>query len=113
MLSSLEQAFLGRDEKRAPLKTPAWEAREGELQENFEKIGLSYEGKQNYHKNYENCITVPRTFVLYYCYQAFQRPPGRLGTRIARLPVYCLHCSKSSRLRRYHSRYGTYLMFCT
>ena len=27
MLSSLEQAFVGRDEKRAPLKTPAWEAR--------------------------------------------------------------------------------------
>ena len=23
---SIEQAFLGRDEKRAPLKTPAWEA---------------------------------------------------------------------------------------
>ena len=27
MLSLLEQAFVGRDEKRAPLKTPAWEAR--------------------------------------------------------------------------------------
>ena len=26
MLSSLEQVFVGRDEKRAPLKTPAWEA---------------------------------------------------------------------------------------
>ena len=26
MLSSVEQAFVGRDEKRAPLKTPAWEA---------------------------------------------------------------------------------------
>ena len=26
MLSSDEQAFVGRDEKRAPLKTPAWEA---------------------------------------------------------------------------------------
>ena len=26
MLFSVEQAFLGRDEKRAPLKTPAWEA---------------------------------------------------------------------------------------
>ena len=26
MLSSVEQAFAGRDEKRAPLKTPAWEA---------------------------------------------------------------------------------------
>ena len=23
---SVEQAFVGRDEKRAPLKTPAWEA---------------------------------------------------------------------------------------
>ena len=27
MLSSVEQAFVGRDEKRAPLKKPAWEAR--------------------------------------------------------------------------------------
>ena len=27
MLSSAEQAFVGRDEMRAPLQTPAWEAR--------------------------------------------------------------------------------------
>ena len=27
MLFSVEQAFAGRDEKPAPLKTPAWEAR--------------------------------------------------------------------------------------
>ena len=27
MLFSVEQAIVGRDEKRAPLKTPAWEAR--------------------------------------------------------------------------------------
>ena len=27
MLFSVEQAFVGRDEKRAPLKTPAWEAK--------------------------------------------------------------------------------------
>ena len=26
MLFSAEQAFVGRDENRAPLKTPAWEA---------------------------------------------------------------------------------------
>ena len=26
MLFSVEKAFVGRDEKRAPLKTPAWEA---------------------------------------------------------------------------------------
>ena len=26
MLFSVEQAFVGRDEKRAPLKTPSWEA---------------------------------------------------------------------------------------
>ena len=26
MLSSVEQAFVERDEKRAPPKTPAWEA---------------------------------------------------------------------------------------
>ena len=28
MLSLVEQAFVGRDEKRDPLKTPAWEARD-------------------------------------------------------------------------------------
>ena len=27
MLLSVEQAFVGREEIRAPLKTPAWEAR--------------------------------------------------------------------------------------
>ena len=27
MMFSVVQAFVGRDEKRAPLKTPAWEAR--------------------------------------------------------------------------------------
>ena len=27
MLFSVEQAFVGRDEKWAPLKTPAWEAK--------------------------------------------------------------------------------------
>ena len=27
MLFSIEQAFVGRDEKRAPLKTRAWEAK--------------------------------------------------------------------------------------
>ena len=26
MLFSVEQAFVGRDERQAPLKTPAWEA---------------------------------------------------------------------------------------
>ena len=26
MLFSVEQAFVGRDEKQAPLKTPAWQA---------------------------------------------------------------------------------------
>ena len=31
MLFSVEQAFVGRDEKRAPLKTPAWEASYGEV----------------------------------------------------------------------------------
>ena len=34
MLSSVEQAFVGRDEKRAPLKTPAWEA-------SGERVGLA------------------------------------------------------------------------
>ena len=26
MMSSVEQSFVGRDERRAPLKTPVWEA---------------------------------------------------------------------------------------
>ena len=34
MLSSVEQAFVGREEIRAPLKTPAWEAT-GELEMEF------------------------------------------------------------------------------
>ena len=29
MLFSVERAFVGRDEKQTPLKTPAWEARRG------------------------------------------------------------------------------------
>ena len=33
MLSSVEQAFVGRDEKRAPLKTPAWKATQGLIKE--------------------------------------------------------------------------------
>ena len=28
MLFSVEQAFVGKDEKRTPLKTPTWEAKE-------------------------------------------------------------------------------------
>ena len=32
MLFSVEQAFVGREEIRAPLKTPAWEARIKEAQ---------------------------------------------------------------------------------
>ena len=35
MLSSVEQAFVGRDEKRAPLKMPAGEASKGQDQEYF------------------------------------------------------------------------------
>ena len=29
MLFSVEQAFVGRDEKRTPLETPAWEGKVG------------------------------------------------------------------------------------
>ena len=43
MLFSVEQAFVGRDEKRAPLKMPAWEAistpkeqKPGDLRKNLE-----------------------------------------------------------------------------
>ena len=34
MLFSVEQAFVGKDEKRAPLKTPAWEAIAAPVQTN-------------------------------------------------------------------------------
>ena len=40
MLSSVEQAFVGRDEKRAPLKTPAWEANDVKAELNI--IVLSF-----------------------------------------------------------------------
>ena len=40
MLSSVEQAFLGRDEKRAPLKTPAWEAMVFKATINQSKVAL-------------------------------------------------------------------------
>ena len=39
MLSSAEQAFVGRDEKRAPLKTPAWEAK-------LRRVTRGYEDKK-------------------------------------------------------------------
>ena len=48
MLSSVEREFVGRDEKRAPLKTPAWEATilcEGNIkhkQRNFDSASRSY-----------------------------------------------------------------------
>ena len=35
MLFSVEQAFVGRDEKRAPLKAPAWEANQGSIKSFF------------------------------------------------------------------------------
>ena len=35
MLSSVEQAFVGRDEIRAPLKTPAWEATSATQRQKF------------------------------------------------------------------------------
>ena len=35
--SSVEQAFVGRDEKRAPLNSPAWEARLGYAIKKLEK----------------------------------------------------------------------------
>ena len=43
MLSSVEQAFVGREEKRTPLKTPAWEARAPHENLNFDIKGLTVE----------------------------------------------------------------------
>ena len=42
MLFSVEQAFVGRDEKRAPLKTPAWEASYGEVLRKKTKQDLQF-----------------------------------------------------------------------
>ena len=42
MLFSVEQAFVGRDETRAPLKTPAWEATKQRAQVNL--LPFSYLG---------------------------------------------------------------------
>ena len=49
MLCSVEQAFVGRDEKRAPLKTPAWEAtilweeaKKGLISSGFKSRGTGY-----------------------------------------------------------------------
>ena len=38
-------------------------AKEGQLQENFEKEALFYEGTQKITEKYKYCFTVPRTFV--------------------------------------------------
>ena len=42
MLFSVEQAFVGRDEKQAPLKTPAWEASYGEVLRKKTKQDLQF-----------------------------------------------------------------------
>ena len=48
MLFSLEQAFVGRDEKRALLTTPAWEAIQGpEIRKSFEEAQRTDETKHN------------------------------------------------------------------
>ena len=44
MLFSVEQAFVERDERRAPLKMPVWEATEiTEQQENFNLFHFQYD----------------------------------------------------------------------
>ena len=42
MLSSVEQVFVGRDEKRAPLKTPAWEAKSILTNALYSLVSLSF-----------------------------------------------------------------------
>ena len=39
-LSSVEQPFVGRDENRAPLKSPAWEARDRHTSAYVEKTRI-------------------------------------------------------------------------
>ena len=41
MLFSVEQAFVGRDEIRAPLKTPAWEATANEDSKLFSESSVA------------------------------------------------------------------------
>ena len=43
MLSSVEQAFAGRDERPAPLKTPAWEAKKKHVEGKFPTTERSHE----------------------------------------------------------------------
>ena len=61
MLSSVEQAFVGRDEKQAPLKTPAWGLGRVELKPSIGGVRLwnntfsRQEGRQ-FHNNQESSI---------------------------------------------------------
>ena len=49
MLSLLEQAFVGRDEKRGPLKTPAWEAIN--ISDLYESCHFTYQPLGDQHVN--------------------------------------------------------------
>ena len=42
MLFSVDQTFVGRYEKRAPLKTPAWEATKSEEKRMFSQARLEF-----------------------------------------------------------------------
>ena len=51
MLCSVEQAFAGRDEKRAPLKRPAWEASRSTDGLKFMKSASVYFCPKMFHTN--------------------------------------------------------------
>ena len=47
MLFSVEQAFVGRDEIRAPLKTPAWEANKVLSHNTFARLLMAVDKTRN------------------------------------------------------------------
>ena len=63
MLSSVEQAFVGRDEKRAPLKTPAWEARLELICKRTQNVTIIDQEKQ---KSNKFTFGTPRLYQIYY-----------------------------------------------
>ena len=68
MLSSAEQAFVGRDEKRAPLKAPAWEA-----------IFQGYEWRHHVTRRPEWRAETIRTFIIEFCYGSVNLSLEELG----------------------------------
>ena len=61
MLSSVEQAFVGREEIRAPLKTPAWEARTAGALNEIIVIIIKFKSLVPGHVN--RCLIIPEASI--------------------------------------------------